>query len=254
METKGAINVAASKGELTLKLATDIVDLAAKAVAEHGSFNFALSGGSTPKALYQAFSQAPLKYEMPWKKTFFFFGDERCVPLTSDESNYRMAREAMFTPIPVRSENIFAFNDPDVDPKKSAEMYEARIRKHFDLADGELPRFDLILLGLGDDGHTASLFPESEALSERNRICVANYVKQFDTNRITLTVPVINNAKHIVFLVSGEGKSEILSHILCDKKEEVSYPAQLIKPTKGTLKWYLDRDAAAKLDLAQCKA
>jgi 6-phosphogluconolactonase len=254
METRGAIKITESAGALTLTLATDIVDMAAKAVADHGSFTFALSGGNTPKALYKAFAQAPLKYEMPWKKTYFFFGDERCVPRTSSESNYAMVKETMFTPVPVRSENIFGLVDPDVDPKKSAGDYEAKIRKHFDLEPGELPRFDLILLGLGDDGHTASLFPDSDALKETERLCVENFVKKLDTNRITMTLPVINNAKNVVFLVSGNGKAEVVSHILGDKKEEVSYPAQLVKPTRGNLKWYLDRDAASRLDLAECKS
>lgn len=261
METKGAVKIAQSSGALTLSLASDIVDFAAKAVADHGSFSFALSGGNTPKALYGALAAAPLKYEMPWKKTFFFFGDERCVPRSSDESNYRMVNEALFKQVPVRAENIFGLIDPDVNPKQSALEYEEQLQKFFDLKKGELPKFDLILLGLGDDGHTASLFPGTDALNENERLCVENFVPKFNTNRITLTLPVINNAKNVVFLVSGKGKAEIVSHIIGDqndeksegKNEEVSYPSQLVNPKNGKLKWYLDQDAASKLDLAQCK-
>jgi 6-phosphogluconolactonase len=234
METKGAISIAETTGELSLKLAHDIVDTAAKAVADHGSFNFALSGGNSPKALYRAFTEAPLKYEMPWKKTYFFFGDERCVPRTSDESNFKMVKEVLFRPDLVRDENVFGLTDPDVDPKKSALDYETKMRKHFNLENGQLPKFDLILLGLGDDGHTASLFPDTEALKETKRLCVENFVKKFDAYRITLTLPVINNAKNVVFLVSGKGKADVVSEILSGK-EEVSYPAQLVKPSTGNL-------------------
>lgn len=258
METKGAVKIAQSSGALALSLASDIVDFAAKAVADHGSFTFALSGGNTPKALYGALAAAPLKYEMPWKKSFFFFGDERCVARSSDESNYRMASEALFKPVPVRSENIFGLVDPDLDPKKSALDYEVKMREFFDLENGELPKFDLVLLGLGDDGHTASLFPGTEALEENDRLCVENFVPKFDTYRITLTLPVINNAKNVVFLASGSGKADVVSHILGSKNDaadkEVSYPSQLVNPKNGKLKWYLDQDAASKLDLAQCKS
>ncbi len=257
METKGKLKIAQSSGALTLSLASDIVDMAAKAVADHGSFSFALSGGNTPKALYSALSSAPLKYEMPWKKTFFFFGDERCVSRSSPESNYRMVDEAMFKPVPVRTENIFSLLNPEIDPKQSALDYETRMRKFFCLDAGEFPRFDLVLLGLGDDGHTASLFPDTEALTETERLCTENFVPKFDCYRITMTLPVINNAKNIVFMVSGSGKADVLSHIICEQsaeKENVTYPSQLVEPKNGKLKWYLDQEAASKLSLTECKS
>lgn len=234
--------------ELIAKIAEDVLNLAVRAVADHGSFSMALSGGGTPRPLYEAFASAPLKYEMPWKKTFFFFGDERCVPHTSDESNYKMVRQAMFKPDLVRDENVFATEMQDSDPHESALLYEEEIQSFFNLQEGEMPRFDLILLGMGDDGHTASLFPGTEALKETKRICVANFVEKFNAHRITLTLPAINNARQVYFLVSGKGKADVLWRILCEK-EKNSYPAQLVKSPK----WYLDREAASKLDQAACK-
>lgn len=236
---------------LASKLASDIVNIAVKQVAEKGQFTMVLSGGSTPRPIYEQLAKAPLKYEMPWKKCFFFFGDERCVPRTSEESNFRMVNEALFERVPVRSTNYFALALQDSDPEESAMLYEEEICDFFDLGEEGFPRFDLVLLGLGDDGHTASLFPETAALKETQRICVENYVKKFDAHRITLTYPAINNARHVIFAVSGAGKAQVLARILGDEKE-VSYPALGINPQAGDLKWYLDRDAASQLDSAAC--
>jgi len=251
MSKDANINVIETASGLVSRLANDIIQLAVKSVSHHGMFTMALSGGSTPKPVYEMLGKAPLKYEMPWKKTFFFFGDERCVPHTSEESNFRMVNEALFKPVPVRSDNFFRLELQDEDPAEAALIYEEEIQEFFELEPGEFPRFDLVLLGLGDDGHTASLFPGTKALNEKERICVENFVPKFDTHRITLTYPTINNAGQVIFAVSGKGKAGVIAEILCGKEKD-SYPAQRIQPKSGDLRWYLDRDAASQLDSAAC--
>ncbi|MDZ4836549.1 MAG: 6-phosphogluconolactonase [Candidatus Melainabacteria bacterium] len=252
MTASAGIHVFDTSKELIAKAAEDIVNAAARAVADHGHFTIALSGGSTPKPLYELLASAPLKYEMPWKKTFFFFGDERCVPHTSDESNFKMAKQTLFKPDLVRDENVFATELQDSDPEESAKLYEEEIQAFFDLEENQFPKFDLILLGLGDDGHTASLFPGTAALNECRKICVANYVEKFKTNRITLTLPVLDNAVNVWFIVSGKGKSKVVSEIISGKDKDL-YPAQMVKPVSGQPQWYLDKDAASALDPAFCR-
>lgn len=252
MPANAGIHVFETHQELIAKAAEDIINAAAKAVADHGHFTIALSGGNTPKPLYELLATAPLKYEMPWKKTFFFFGDERCVPHDSDESNFKMVKQAMFKPDLVRDENIFATEFQDSDPEESARLYEEEIQDFFGLEENQFPQFDVVLLGLGDDGHTASLFPGTSALNETNRICVANYVEKFKSKRITLTLPVLDNAANVWFLVSGKGKAKVISEIISGKSEGL-YPAQLVKPVSAPPKWYLDKDAASMLDPAVCR-
>ncbi len=253
MSADAGIHVFDTSKQMVARVANDIVNAAVRAVADHGNFTVALSGGNTPKPLYELLASAPLKYEMPWKKTFFFFGDERCVPHTSDDSNYKMVKEALFKPDLVRDENVFATEMQDTDPEESALIYEEEIRDFFGLEDNEFPKFDLMLLGLGDDGHTASLFPGSNALNECVRICVANYVEKFKAHRITLTLPVIDNAENVWFLVSGQGKAKVISEIISGEKKDL-YPAQLVKPLRGKPQWYLDRDAASLLEPDACRS
>lgn len=253
MPDNAGVHVFETSKDLVAKVAEDIVNAAATAVADHGNFTIALSGGNTPKPLYELLASAPLKYEMPWKKTYFFFGDERCVPPTSDESNFKMVKQALFKPDLVRDENIFALELQDSDPQESAQLYEEEIQDFFGLEENQFPKFDVMLLGLGDDGHTASLFPGSAALNECRRICVANYVEKFKTNRITMTLPVLDNAANVWFLVSGKGKAKVLSEIIGGKQKDL-YPAQMVKPISGKPQWYLDKDAASMLDPEVCKS
>jgi 6-phosphogluconolactonase len=234
---------------LVFSVAERIAELTKAIQKSKGYFAIALSGGSTPKPLYEALATPPLSYKIPWNYGYFFLVDERCVPETNNESNFKMIFESMLSKVPLMETNMFPVHFQDVDPERAATDYEERITEAFKLAPGAFPVFDIVLLGLGDDGHTASLFPGSDALKETSRTVVANYVDKFSHHRITLTPPVINNASHVYFLVSGQSKAEIVADVLCGKQ---SYPANLIHPTTGELEWYLDKEAASLLNPAAC--
>src|SRR5258708_17360788 len=221
--------------------AEEFIRCARKSVADHGRFCVALSGGSTARGVYSLLAERP--GDLPWSNIFVFFGDERHVPPDHPDSNYRMAQEALLSSVPISAANVFRIR-AELAAKQAAQEYEDQLRSFFGLKPGELPRFDLILLGLGDDGHTASLFPGSAALNETSRLVVANRVEKFQQYRITLTFPVINHSAEIMFLVSGAGKAQILKEVL-SKGEE--YPAQRVRPENGALLWFVDRDAARLL-------
>jgi 6-phosphogluconolactonase len=211
-----------------------------------GRFRVALSGGSTPRGLYALLATGAVS--VPWERVCFFWSDERHVPPDDPENNYRMANEAMLSKVPVLAENVFRIPSEEKDAQIAAKKYEATLVNCFDLDAGELPQFDLVLLGLGPDGHTASLFPNSPALQENRRLVVANWVEKFHTHRITLTLPVLNNASAIVFLVSGEEKSRILHQVL--EGDASQFPSQLVRPKDGNLIWLLDKPAASELSSA----
>ena len=221
------------------------VHLTQRAVREKGMFSVALAGGSTPQELYELLADEREGYrdKLSWDKIQFFWGDERHVPPDSIESNYRMATEAMLTKVPVPSENVHRIKSENTDAATAANEYEQKLREVFNLGQGELPCFDLVLLGLGTDGHTASIFPYSEVLNEKSRLMAAPWVKQLNSIRITMTLPVINNAACIIFLVSGSSKAEILRDVLqTDRTERL--PAQFVNPTNGRLLWIVDESAA----------
>lgn len=249
MSGESKLNVYATRDELILALAERIAELAHNIQKSKGSFTIALSGGSTPRPLYELLATPPISDKIPWRDGYYFMVDERCVPQTSDENNFKMIFESMLSKVPVLDTNIFPVRFQDVDPQRAADDYEERVRKAFKVDSGSFPAFDIVLLGLGDDGHTASLFPETDALRETARVVVANYVDKFNQHRITLTQPAINNADHVYFLVSGQSKAEIVSSVLCGKQ---AYPANLIRPAAGELAWYLDKDAASLLNPAAC--
>lgn len=249
MSAKPKLNIYDSKDELILSLAERIAELTQTMQKAKGYFAIALSGGSTPKPLYEALATPPISYKVPWNCGYFFMVDERCVPETSNESNFKMIFESMLSKVPVLDTNIFPVHFQDVDPERAADDYGKRVQEAFKLGDGSFPAFDIVLLGLGDDGHTASLFPGTDALKETSRIVVANYVDKFSHHRITLTQPAINNASHVYFLVSGQSKAEIVSSVVGG---EQAYPANLIHPLTGELAWYLDKDAASLLNPAAC--
>jgi 6-phosphogluconolactonase len=235
--------------ELFAAAAEEVVRATNEAVAQRGRFTIALSGGSTPKSLYNLLA-TNAKSTLPWDRMFFFFGDERHVPPTDADSNYRMADEAMLAKIPVAEGNIFRFMTENPDAAAVADAYEQTLRKFFALKAGEFPRFDLILLGMGPDGHTASLFPGTAALQEQSRLVVANWVEKLKTHRLTLTLPVLNAARSIAFLVSGVDKAPALHAVLESDASSEQYPSKLIRPSDGKLVWLLDRAAASELTSA----
>jgi 6-phosphogluconolactonase len=243
MSCKPQIRVLEGPSELFRAAALEFSDLAAEAVRARGRFSVALSGGSTPKSLYALLATGAVP--VPWEKVCVFWGDERHVPPDDTESNYRMANEAMLSKVPVAPGNIFRIEGEEKDAQVAAARYEKILVNFFDLNAGEFPRFDLILLGLGPDGHTASLFPDSAALQEKHQLVMANWVEKFHADRITLTLPVLNNAAEAVFLVSGKEKAGILHQVLGGRAGQ--FPSQLIRPDQGKLVWMLDHAAASEL-------
>lgn len=232
--------------EISAAAAEEIVHAANEAVKRDGRFTIALSGGSTPKNLYNLLA-TNARTALPWDRMFFFWGDERHVPPTDPESNYRMADETMLAKIPVSASNVFRIKTENPDAAAVAEAYEQTLRKFFQLQPGQVPTFDLILLGMGPDGHTASLFPGTAALKEKSRLVVANWVEKMQTHRITLTLPVLNAARCVTFLVSGTDKAPALHAVLEENVPAEQYPSKLIKPSDGKLIWMIDRAAASQL-------
>jgi 6-phosphogluconolactonase len=250
------IHILANTEELASTAAEAFIDHAQHAVRAQGAFTVALSGGLTPKRLYQllareaiAASQAPVG----WEKVHFFWGDERHVPPDHTDSNYRMAYEALLSKVPVPPEHVYRVPAETSDANQAAERYEQMLRDFFRLGPEELPRFDLVLLGLGTDGHVASLFPATAALHEQEHLVIANWVEKLHVYRITLTLPVINNAAGIVFLVSGTEKAETLRRVLEGDHDPERYPAQRIRPKAGHLLWLVDTAAAAHLQITRNK-
>jgi 6-phosphogluconolactonase len=219
---------------------------AKEAVDERGRFTIALSGGSTPRSLYHLLA-ANARTSLPWDRMFFFWGDERHVPPSDKDSNYRMANESMLSKVPVPEANVFRVRAENPDAAAAADSYEQSLRKFFAEPAGQIPVFDLILLGLGPDGHTASLFPETAALKEMSRLVVANWVEKFKTHRITFTLPLLNAARCVAFLVSGMDKASALQAVLQSDAPGEKYPAKLVRPASGKLIWLVDRAAASGL-------
>jgi 6-phosphogluconolactonase len=225
-------------------------ELLRRAVAGSDSgapFSVALSGGSTPKRLFALLADEPYRAELPWESVHFFWGDERAVPPDHPDSNFGAAREILFSKTTIPAENVHRIQGELEDPARAAAAYEESLRRFFQLPAGGIPRFDLVFLGMGADGHTASLFPGSEALGEARRLAVAPWIEKLGAHRITLTCPVFNNASCILFLVSGAEKAERLKTVVESEGRDALYPAQLVRPKKGELYWYVDRAAAAAL-------
>ena len=226
--------------------ADDFVLVTTNAVSDRRRFTVALSGGSTPKALYSLLA-SNYRDGLPWDKMFFFWGDERHVPRDHPDSNYRMTSESLLSKVPIPAANIFRVPAENPDAHKAAAEYEQTVRSFFQLSTGALPRFDLVLLGMGPDGHAASLFPGSAGLNEKSRLVIANWVEKFKTDRITLTLPVLNNAAAVTFLVGGADKADTLKEVLEGNQPAELFPSKLIDPTNGQLTWLVDQAAAAKL-------
>jgi 6-phosphogluconolactonase len=236
------IRVLKTSQELFSAAAAEFAAQASAVVRARGRFTVALSGGSTPRSLYALLATKP---EIPWDKICFFWGDERHVPPDHPDSNYRMANEAMLSKVPVRPEHIFRIRGEEKDAEAAARQYEQTLRDFFHLSPGSSPRFDLILLGLGPDGHTASLFPGTAALQESRRLVVANWVEKFKTFRITFTFPVLNAAACVLFLASGKDKTATLREVL--ENPSANLPSQGVRPSHGKLIWMVDEAAASAL-------
>jgi 6-phosphogluconolactonase len=241
---RGQVVVTHNAAALADVAATLIAKTTVKAVDEHRQVFIALSGGSTPKAMGSLLVQPPYVTDVHWDTVTFFWGDERWVPLSSPESNAGEAKRGFLDQVPIPPQQVIPFDTESRDPESAAAAMEEKIRS---LVPGSpTPRFDLIILGLGDDGHTASLFPDTAAIQEHNRLVTAHYVEKLEAHRLTFTPALINAAKHVVFLVSGAGKAKVLADVLDGGIDVDRLP--VIRPTDGTLTWMVDQAAAAELE------
>jgi 6-phosphogluconolactonase len=234
--------------EIARRAAADVVRIANEAVAARGVFTIALAGGSTPKVLYSLLAEHPsLRNCLPWDKMKVFFGDERHVGPGHADSNFQMASDAMLSKAPLRPEQIYRIKGEYPDTAQAAAEYEQVIRREFNLPAGAFPRLDLILLGMGNEGHTLSLFPGTKALHETKRIVTRNWVGKLYTERITLTAPAANNAANVTFMITGADKACALKAVLEGPHEPDQLPSQMIQPANGTLSWLVDEAAGSML-------
>jgi len=243
------VEIFADIHELTLAAAQQFARLAGKAVQDHGVFAAALSGGATPKLLYRLLAtDTAIRSAVPWSKVHLFFGDERHVPPDHADSNFRMANEAMLQALGTEQLHVHRMRGEISSATEAAAQYEEDLREFFEprgRLNGGFPRFDLIFLGMGPDGHTASLFPDSSGLHETTRWVVANWVEKFQTDRITMTFPVLNAAAEVILLVSGPDKAALLAEVLQPAAGVQKYPVQKIRPRNGIKRWLLDASAAS---------
>ncbi|MCH7655014.1 MAG: 6-phosphogluconolactonase [Chloroflexi bacterium] len=239
----GGIRTFDAPDELTAAAADLVLDAARGAVRDRGRFTWCLAGGNTPAMLYRKLASEPYAARFPWDRTHVFWGDERWVPSDDPDNNAKMAREELLSRVPIPQENIRPIATAGIEPEASAAAAERAVRAL--LGPGLRP--DLVLLGLGEDGHTASLFPGTTALGERTALFAANRVPILDAWRITATLPLLNAARHIAFLVTGTPKARALRQVLFPGAETMVLPASMVRPTDGKLTWLLDREAASLL-------
>lgn len=228
---------------LSASLAEWINDYIQQVLEKKDRFTFVLSGGSTPKALYALLAQSPYKESIAWEKLHFFWGDERAVPFEDSRNNARMCYDELLDKVPVKAENIHIMRT-DITPEESAAEYGQILKTYF---DGSETTFDFVLLGMGDDGHTLSLFPGTEVIHEEHALATSFFLQAQDMYRITLTAPVVNRAACVAFLAAGAGKAEVLKQVLQGDKNVDLYPSQIIQPVNGALHWFVDEAAAALL-------
>lgn len=234
--------------EIARHAASEVVRIATEAAAARGVFTIALAGGSTPKTLYTLLAEHPtLHNSLPWDKMNVFFGDERHVGPGHPDSNYQMAADAMLFKAPLRPEQIHRIKGEYPEAAQAAAEYEDVIRREFKLAAGAFPRFDLVLLGMGNEGHTLSLFPGSRVLHDTQHIVAHNWVGKLYTDRVTLTAQAANSAANIIFMIAGCDKACVLKAVLEGPHEPDQLPAQMIQPTNGTLSWLIDEAAGSML-------
>jgi 6-phosphogluconolactonase len=220
-----------------------VVERAKASIQKQGKFSLVLSGGSSPKKLHALLTTEVYRSKIDWSKVFFFFGDERYVPADHPDSNYLMAKQTLFDPLKIADKQIFKM-DTTLSAEESAAAYERTIRDYF---GSQAAKFDLVILGLGDDAHTASLFPGTDVLEEKTALVKGLFIEKVKMNRITLTAPLINAAHHIAFLLFGATKAPAVEQVLKGGLNIEQYPAQLIKPVDGTLEWFMDEPAAKNI-------
>ncbi|MBC8035405.1 MAG: 6-phosphogluconolactonase [Chitinophagaceae bacterium] len=237
------LNVFQTEEEVLNSLAAYYVFVANRAIEKNNRFSVALSGGSSPRKLYELLSSATFKHQTDWSKASFFFGDERRVPHTSADSNYLMAKKALLDPLQIDVRQHYPV-DTSLPPQEAASHYERDIADYF---QGGFWKFDLVLLGLGDDAHTASLFPGSSILQDTVPAVRENYLSDKQVYRITLNAPLINNAWNVAFLVYGESKATALHQVIEGERNINQFPAQLIQPHEAEVQWFIDQKATAKL-------
>jgi 6-phosphogluconolactonase len=240
--------VDASAEAVSRRSARYLTDRILEAAAARPKARIAISGGNTPKQMFEllADANAPYRAQIPWNKIELYWVDERCVPPDQPDSNYRMTREALLDRVPLSSAQVFRIQG-ELDPEEAAARYEFEIRQSFRLEGAEMPIFDLVALGMGPDGHTASLFPHTEGLHERMRVAIANHVVNKAAWRVTLTWPVINRARDVFFLIEGADKVDALKQVFLGSHDPESFPAQLIRPASRRITLFLDSAAAAAL-------
>ncbi len=233
---------------LALAAARHFAEKIERAVAKRGVARIAISGGSTPQAAFSLLADPsqPFANTVPWDKVHLYWVDERCVPPDHPESNYGVCKRLLLDHVAIPAANVYRM-EGELDPEKGASRYESVLRNSMKLEGAESPAFDLLLLGMGDDGHTASLFPHTEGLEAIGRLCIANHVPQKDTWRITLTWPVINQAAEVVFEIGGAPKAERVGEVFTGPRDPERLPSQLIRPANGRLMLQVDEGAAAKL-------
>jgi len=240
---KPEIKISPDKNKLMQESAAYIAVLIKKSIKEKDRCTFVLSGGSTPKSLYETLASEKYRETIEWSKVYLFWGDERCVPPDHPDSNYRMVKEALIDHIDIPQRNVFRI-PAEQEPGEAAREYEETIKKNVG-GSMQFPVFDIILLGIGEDGHTASLFPGTTAIDEKERWVTGVYVPQLNTHRITLTLPVINNGRDVIFLVAGESKADVVRKIINGKG--LPYPAAHINPVQGKLVYLIDEAIGARI-------
>lgn len=243
---RGAVTVAANAEGVANLAVQAFATAAITATANRGAAAIALSGGSTPKRMGELLAHSDFPDPDVWERLDIFWGDERWAPLDSDESNAGVALRTFLTNVPIPPDHIHPVYDPDLDEAEAAATYQALIESIVPMANA-VPAFDLILLGMGEDGHTASLFPHTPALRITDRLVCPNFVPKLDTTRITFTTTLLNAAHQVVFLVTGSGKAERLKEVLEGPLDPDRLPAQLVRPTHGSLRWLVDQGAASAL-------
>ena len=243
-------NLEIAKDQLSLaEIAVDkIIALTVDSIHRQGQFTIALAGGSTPRGIYTLLATLPNRSKIDWKRVYIFWGDERNVPPENTNSNYQMAKQTLLDHVAIPTKNIYRIKG-ELDANIAALQYEENMRSFFLVPNDDFPSFDLILLGLGDDGHTASLFPETMALNEKARWVVENFVPKLNEWRITFSIPLINSATNIIIVVSGEQKAHIINDILGENNQSSKLPIESIRPNDGKVLWLVDQAAASKLSL-----
>jgi 6-phosphogluconolactonase len=233
--------------EMSERAAAHVARYLAERAKVKGRVTMVLSGGTTPHTLYACLAAKPFRQQIPWRELHLFWGDERCVPPDDPASNYRMAEEWLISRVPIPLQNVHRMIAEEREPHRAAEQYEAELRRFWRVPPAEWPGFDLVLLGIGADGHTASLFPGSSALEETTRWVVAPYIDRLKSHRLTLTLPVFNHADQVCFLVAGREKAPIIKAVAAGQRGTAPLPPQLIQPHDGQVVFFLDAEAAGLL-------